>query len=305
MHVRRRWMVGFLLGLAGTALAAPRLRLTLEDGGVVEGELARFEAGTYSLTVGGRTLTYAEGRVRRVELLEEAAPAAPFDLSRLGRYRPRPGDRWRAGRTRREQDQETSCVYVERIEAVDEDGRVVARVRTYEALDGVPVACGEVRITRRAGVLERAWADPTRVEPALDARLKQELGGGAAPDAEADWRPGRPVRVGESWKVAAGELLLAVPELRGGQLERSQGTLRRVYEQGGTPWAESQVELSARGEGGAEIELTLTLRGPLGGGSSAWEEEASGTAFRGGRGMKFSERRTIEPLEPAAPPPRR
>lgn len=81
---RRAWLASLLvLALAGLALAGPRVRITLRDGTVLEGELVDYGARRYEVTTGGgERRQVAEGEVRTVAFLGEARPSAAQALGR-------------------------------------------------------------------------------------------------------------------------------------------------------------------------------------------------------------------------------
>lgn len=199
-----------------------------------------------------------------VATLAIAALAGPeaVDLSRMGAWRPRVGDRLRvltgAGPEHR-------TVWVDEVEEVDDQGRVASRVREYELFEGEPALGGRVRLIERGPVRTHAWLKDGA--PAVRSKIEEGLKKRDAAAAEAEWRPTRPVEVGESWSCP-------LPASLGGERpEKHEARLVRTFERGGARWAEVAVELSLRSASGASLTRRRKLSGPLDGSSPAWVEE--------------------------------
>lgn len=279
------WGAALGLGLALAALAGPRVRLTLTDGRVVEGELTSAEGGAWTIEAGGQRLTFSAAEVARVDSLD-AAPRGPVDLSRFDRWRARPGDAWTV---KNEADGMAAVLlplafryeHRDRVEAVDAEGRPTRWERTYEAFEDkrldAPLALRgrPITIAREGSGFTFAgkggWPLPEFLRERLDEELNESL-----PYSPHAWRPPGPVAPGAEWPLAAEAVgfLLGKSTLADFQLEGALAGLEGVAEREGTPWA--AVRFLIRGKlGAAETELRMVVRAPLDGSSCAREEEAT------------------------------
>jgi len=208
---------------AAPAAAQPRVRLTLEDGTHVEGELAGYEDGTYQVVVGGRTLDFAEGEVRAVAFVRggaaEPTPAGAerYDLRLLPDVGPRVGDRLHVARTHDERDPHEEEVrwqlhWVDLVQDLEGERpvRVDRTVKRFRSVHGEELVDGRYTL-RRAG--PRLWdvdwrsAPPgsslTELEERFDAELERfghplQLADVLPP---LDQLPAAPVAVGDTWDV--------------------------------------------------------------------------------------------------------
>lgn len=284
--------------LALPALAAPRVRLSLSDGGVVEGELAAFEDGVYTVTVAGQRLELREADVARVEFVSaadpkaardgQAAEPAAQDLSKFFAHRPRSGARVEARESRDlqvgERRQRQVIEWVDQVQESERSGRLVRFVRTYRQFDiddrpaaplGAPIAI------RLRGA---TWDLQTR-EGAVPQALRDHLDGlrQAAPFDQGSWRPGRAVRPGERWDLSPEAIGLLVGEEQASGLDDvlGKGTLIGVAHDGeGRQVATVSFEVTGRCRtlggldmGGAPFRALIRWRGPLDGSTPDLEEE--------------------------------
>lgn len=295
MRARARWAVllALVLGLGGAALATPRARLTLQDGSVVEGELESFEGGVYTLTIAGRSLTFAEREVSRIEVLGAAAAEPPrrTDLAAFDRHRVHPRDRWQVqtkagGEVQGLTGLSYEYTFEEQVLEADGEGRPARRERTYQVFRDSRLQ-GQLPLEGRALLLQRdpgsgktlpSGKEGWELPAFLRERLEEELNEAASYSPDA-WRPAGPVLPGEEWELprAAVGFLLG-REIAEAFAGRAVARFEGLEERPEGVWA--SVVFTVQGKWtleGQEVELELksTVRAPLDGRTSAREEQAS------------------------------